>query len=256
MKNNVISAIFRTIINRKETKIFLMFSLYPLIFLIATLFPDSNFMQISVEKGSTLSLIELFNLLLGSINALTLPLIALYYLTYMVFKNEFDDSTMFLYKDINRSEIFKAKLWSLCGIVVIFLSLSFLSTVFANYIGAVRMPYGSTSILPNDTNIIFSIIIAIINTSLDYMMSIFIAMMMSFYVKKGTTVVSAIVIGIVTEILALIGGVWGLIYPTGYTSLAFEGRPLIAFIGSISITLFYMSSMYVIGVKNFKNLEF
>lgn len=256
MKDNIISAVFQSIISRKETKIFLIFSLYPIVFLIATLFPDSNFMQISVERGSTLSLIELFNLLLGSINALTLPLLALYYLTYIVFKNEFDDSTMFLYKDIARSKIFRAKLLSLCGIVVIFLLFSFLSTVFANYLGAIRMPYGSMNILPNDTDIIFPIFISILNTSLDYVLSIFIAMTMSFYLKTGATVVSAIIIGIITEILSIIGGLWGLIYPTGYTNLAFEGTPLIAFIGSISITLFYIFAMYTVGNKNFKNLEF
>ena len=42
----IFSAVFESVWKRKETKIFLLFSLYPLVYWVASLFGDSNFMQI------------------------------------------------------------------------------------------------------------------------------------------------------------------------------------------------------------------
>lgn len=43
----IFSAVFESVWKRKETKIFLLFSLYPLVYWVASLFGDSNFMQIT-----------------------------------------------------------------------------------------------------------------------------------------------------------------------------------------------------------------
>lgn len=41
----IFSAVFESVWKRKETKIFLLFSLYPLVYWVTSLFGDSNFMQ-------------------------------------------------------------------------------------------------------------------------------------------------------------------------------------------------------------------
>ena len=48
----IFSAVFESVWKRKETKIFLLFSLYPLVYWVASLFGDSNFMQITNSGNS------------------------------------------------------------------------------------------------------------------------------------------------------------------------------------------------------------
>lgn len=249
-------AVFESVWKRKETKIFLLFSFYPLIFMTATMFPNSEFMQIHVTSGYRMGAVELFNLLLGSINSLTLPILALYYLTHTVFKKEIDDSLMFLYKDINRKKVFGAKLLSLFIIVLLFLVLSFICTVFSHYTRVVHLPYGSMAIFPSTFKETMQVLIAILTNVFDFFLSVTIAMVLSLYFGSGTTMTMGIIVSIITSLLPILGGVSATLYPTGYTSFAYQGHIIFAIFGLIITFSMYMLLSVRLGVKKFTKMEF
>lgn len=72
------------------------------------------------SDGYLYSFVALTGSLFKSSNDFTLPILALFYLTYTVFKGEADSHTMFLYEDIKRQDIFWAKVLSLVTIVLIY----------------------------------------------------------------------------------------------------------------------------------------
>lgn len=253
---NIFFAVFSSVWKRKETKIFLAFSLYPLVFYLSTLFPNSEFMKIHMEDGYQLSLLELYSLLLGSINSLTLPILSLYYLTHTVFKKEIEDSVMFLYKDVSRQNVFWAKILSLVLIVVIFLCSSFVFTTFAHYTAVVNLPYGTPAVFPSTLVELAQTAVTILITSLDFLISVFIAMLLSLYFGSGVTMTSSLIIGIVTSILPIIGGKLAMIYPTGFIQLVYGNQLLFAFMGAIGISLCYILLLSGIGFKKFRHMEF
>ncbi len=57
--NGIFSAVFEAVWKRKETKIFLVFALYPLIYFVASFFGSSNFMQINIANLRTATNIDL-----------------------------------------------------------------------------------------------------------------------------------------------------------------------------------------------------
>lgn len=95
MKTGILKPVFKTVFKRKETKIFLLFSAYPLILLIATFF-KSAFMNLNADKGS-LSFIEFFQAMLSVQYQMALPLIALFYLVVTVFRDEIKRGYLFLW---------------------------------------------------------------------------------------------------------------------------------------------------------------
>lgn len=91
---------------RKETRLFLMFTLYPLMYFVASFFKNSNFMQINVNPGDQIGYIDFLDMMLNTVDAMILPTIALCFLTISVFKREVEEYTLFLFKDINRQQVF------------------------------------------------------------------------------------------------------------------------------------------------------
>lgn len=106
----ILPAIFTSVWKRKETKIYLLFVLFPVIFLLASFFGKSNFMQISVIGDNRVSGIAFLDMMISSADSFILPTLAIYFLTISVFRREIDDHTMFLYRDLSRKNIFFFKI--------------------------------------------------------------------------------------------------------------------------------------------------
>lgn len=87
----ILPAIFTSVWKRKETKIYLLFVLFPVIFLLASFFGKSNFMQISVIGDSRVSGIAFLDMMISSADSFILPTLAIYFLTISVFRREIDD---------------------------------------------------------------------------------------------------------------------------------------------------------------------
>ena len=253
---HVFLAVFNSVWKRKETKIFLAFSLYPLVFYISSFFPDSEFMKLSADPGTTFSFIEFFILLFGTVNSITLPVLALYYLTHTVFRREIDDSLLFLYKDIDRKKIFVSKLVSLCLIVTVFGLLFLGFTIVAHYGAVVKLPLGSHAIFPATAKETLETLLSICVSFIDFYISIFLAAFFSLYFSGGVTLLAGVIIGTATEIIALIGGPIALAYPTCYNQMIYEGKLAEAVVGVVIVTFIYVAVLSYFGFKKFKNVEY
>lgn len=96
----IFPAVFRTIWKRKETQVYLSFTLFSLVYLIASFFGKSNFIQISIPESQGISNLTFMDIMVNSIDGFILPTLVLYFLTFSVFKKELDDHTMFLYRSM------------------------------------------------------------------------------------------------------------------------------------------------------------
>ncbi|MTB64136.1 hypothetical protein GGG87_03850 [Streptococcus sp. zg-86] len=255
---NLFPAVFDSVWKRKETKIYLAFACFPLIYLVASFFGDSNFYQIQVEEGLKLPFIEFWSMFFEGTDSLILPTMALFFLTISVFKREVDDHTLFLYKDLNRKQIFWAKYWSLIVIILVFLGISFLVSLGVFYTRVIHMDFATAAFFNSilaDTLASATVLVAI---SLKAVVSMTIASVLCFYWNTGATLVSAIALSIVMLITTATGGPIGLLFPTGYQKMAWTGSraALLAIAGASIVTLFYVLVLTHISRKKFSQLEF
>ncbi|MFX4018900.1 hypothetical protein ACJBY8_11490, partial [Streptococcus suis] len=75
---------------------YLLFTLFPFIYLVTSFMEGSNFIQIHASEGSV-SLVAFTNMLMSSVDSFILPSLTLYFLAISVFRKEVDEHTMFLY---------------------------------------------------------------------------------------------------------------------------------------------------------------
>lgn len=254
----IFPAVFRTIWKRKETQIYLLFTLFSLVYLIASFFEKSNFMQISIPESQGISNLTFLDIMVNSIDGFILPTLALYFLTFSVFKKELDDHTMFLYRDLHRSKIFMSKYFSLILVSIIFYLLFFIVSTVVYYLRVVNMLIGSGSFMD-------STLIGNLKTFLDLLsflmrdiLSITIATAMCLYFNIGATMVTGVILTITMMLTPVIGGPIALLFPSGYTQLSIEGISGVglAYLGAICVTIVYVLVITKIAAKKFKNLEF
>ncbi|MDY4761740.1 hypothetical protein [Streptococcus thoraltensis] len=255
---NLFSAIFDSIWKRKETKIYLTFACFSLIYLVASFFGDSNFYQIKMEEGFKLSFIGFWMLLFDSIDTLILPTLALFFLTVSVFKREVDDHTLFLYKDINRKQIFWAKYLSLIAIILIFLGISFVVSLGVFYTRVIHMDFATAAFFDSDKTETLASITALVIVTLKAIVLMTIASVLCLHWKTGATIVAAIVLSPIMSITGAVGGPVSLLFPTGYQKMAWSGTKEagIAMVVASLVTLFYVLLFTSMGSKKFAQLEF
>lgn len=251
-------AIFATVWKRKETKIYLALAFFPIIYLVASFFSGSNFMQISVEEGYRLSCLAFVDMMINSVDGFILPTLALYFLTISVFKREVDDHTMFLYRDLNRTFIFRAKYTSVLVVLGVFYSFLILVSTVVFYTRVAHLPFGSLSIFDPSLKETMVLIFHIITFFLKDVFSVSLAVLLCLYLKNGLTIVIALCMTIAMMIAGIINSPVTMIFPTGFIFLANEslqGTGL-AFLGALGVTSLYSFVCTRIAVTKFNKLEF
>lgn len=253
----IFQPVFESIWKRKESKVFLLFSLYPLLYLAATFLPsESNFLVLTTEKGHYTFFISMWAIMINTTESFILPSLALYFLAYSTFKKESTDHILFLYKDIDRKSIFWAKIWSMIALVGIFL-LSFTAVMLVvYYTRAIHLP-GFSSKLWGDNIDILSSLTELCRVFLAFVLTIFMASAVSLYFNITMTMVIAIAFNMAMIIFGLVGGPLSYLSPNHFASMGImDGQFLVAFAGIISLSLVYIGiSNYFAKVK-FKTLEF
>ncbi|HEM5300176.1 TPA: hypothetical protein U1366_000850 [Streptococcus suis] len=254
----IFKPVFASVWKRKETKIFLAFAfLFPTLFLASTFLPKgSNFMVPHVTNGYLLSFVALTSLIFQSACDFVLPILALFYLTYTVFKGEADSHTMFLYKDIKRQDIFWAKVLSLVTIVLIYTGIFLLVMVVYYYTRIGHMDYATLTFwdhLNATENAGFAQ--SILGGMLDMLVCVLLAACVSLYSGVGATMAVAFGYSLGSSIL----GVFGLasFFPTGNIDTLYEGASLVSTLGtSVLVTLVYSTVLAYLTLKYFKKMEF
>ncbi|HEL1644818.1 TPA: hypothetical protein TXL48_001420 [Streptococcus suis] len=254
----IFKPVFASVWKRKETKIFLAFAfLFPTLFLATTFLPKgSNFMVPSVSDGYLYSFVALTSSLFKSSIAFTLPILALFYLTYTVFKGEADSHTMFLYKDIKRQDIFWAKVLSLVTIVLIYTGIFLLVMVPYYYTRIGHLDYATLTFWDHlyvMENAAFAQ--SILGSMLDMLVCVLLAACVSLYSGVGATMAVAFGYSLGSSVLAIFG--LASFFPTGNINALYEGASLFSTLGtSVLVTLVYSTVLAYLTLKYFKKMEF
>ncbi|MBY4982015.1 hypothetical protein K6V42_07305 [Streptococcus suis] len=254
----IFKPVFASVWKRKETKIFLAFAfLFPTLFLASTFLPKGhNFMAPSVNGGYLVSFVALTATVFKSASDFVLPILALFYLTYTVFKGEADNHTMFLYKDIKRQDIFWAKVLSLATIVLIYTGFFLLVMVVYYYTRIGYLDYATLTFwdhLDVMENAAFAQ--SILGGMLDMLVCVLLSACLSLYSGVGATMAVAFGYSLGSSILAIFG--LASLFPTGNIGSLYEGASLFSTLGtSILVTLVYLTVLAYLTLKYFKKMEF
>lgn len=251
----IFPAVFRSVWQRKETKIYLSFTFFSLIYLVASFFGSSNFMKIHTVNGFKISGIDFIDMMMSSVDGFILPTLAIYFLTISVFKKELDDHTMFLYRDLSRTKTFFAKYISLVSIVAIFYMLFFIISTAVYYTRVVHLPFASDNFFADNLFVTLQSVLSLLGFFMKDIFSITVATVVCLYSSVGATMVTAVVLTITMMLTPIIGGPVSMLFPNGYLELGSDNM-LLAFGGTTLVTLLYAMIFTGVGVKKFKSLEF
>ena len=256
---SLIEPVFETVWKRIETKIYLAIAIiFPLVFLASTFLPKgSNFMVPTPATGEFFSYLDLLTGILGAASSLTLPTLALFLLTFSVFRSEADTHLMFLYKDLPRKDIFRAKMISLILIVLIFL------TIFGVIMGVIfygrvaYMPYAKPQFVPTNMEIFVSDLSIIWSFFLENCIGLFLATFLSLRIGKAVTLATAFAYSIGGMILVNIGDPIAKLFPSGYLNWeTFDSSLWIDFGKAGLLSLFYCAILSYLTYKHFKTMEY
>ena len=245
-------AVLSTTWNRKESKLFLLFSLIPILYLAST-FMETSFMNVtSIETGAKLSFLEMYDGIFNLSFNSTLPTLSLFLLILSVVRSDIDLHRLFLYKDIERKKILLSKILSILSLFALFVLVFSLLMFGVYYLRVIHLPFASGEFLGQDS---WLAIFSIFGTILHHIFYIFLLTMISLFFSNIASIVSGIILLIFTGILPLFGKI-GLIFPNGFRLLAEEGNFHLAYIGIISITTFYSLILFYFSLKKFRKVEF
>ena len=249
---DIFLAVLSTTWNRKESKLFLLFSLIPILYLAST-FMETSFMNVtSIETGAKLSFLEMYDGIFNLSFNSTLPTLSLFLLILSVVRSDIELHRLFLYKDIERKKILLSKILSILSLFALFVLIFSLLMFGVYYLRIIHLPFASGEFLGQDSLLA---IFSIFGTILHHVFYIFLLTMISLFFSNIASIVSGIIILIFTGILPLFGKI-GLIFPNGFRLLAEEGNFHLAYIGIISITTFYSLILFYFSVKKFRKVEF
>jgi len=168
---------FKALLKKKESKIALAFSFFPMLLIVVGLF-NTNFMQLSAPVGS-LSFLEFFSAVLFTQYQMTLPLVVFIYIVSTIFRDEITSGIMYLYKDISRKVILNAKLGA------ILLVITFFSSLFTYYVYLVHKPYTSGRFWPSKIDDVQYTVISILGTILVFLLCLLVASLASIILTNG-----------------------------------------------------------------------
>lgn len=249
---DIFLAVLSTTWNRKESKLFLLFSLIPILYLAST-FMETSFMNVtSIETGVKLSFLEMYDGIFNLSFNSTLPTLSLFLLILSVVRSDIELHRLFLYKDIERKKILLSKILSILSLFALFVLIFSLLMFGVYYLRVIHLPFASGEFLGQDS---WLAIFSIFGTILHHVFYIFLLTMISLFFSNIASIVSGIILLIFTGILPLFGKI-GLIFPNGFRLLAEEGNFHLAYIGIISITTFYSLILFYFSLKKFGKVEF
>ena len=226
--------VFRTIYKKKEAKICMLFSLFPLL-LIVTSFLPRNFMKLNGVAGS-MSCMEFFEAVVFVQFQLTLPSIAFMYLAVTCIYDEIHKGRLYLYKDISKIKIFGCKGLGLIVWYLIYLGTTFLTSVFTYYVYVSKLSYASGAFLPTKVEDLQYIVIGLMGTVLTFVISLLLVTVLSTFLNNGTTLIIGILFSLFSSIAPSLDKI-NMFFPTGflytYENIGFKNAVIYIFLLSV-----------------------
>lgn len=206
----------KALLQKKEAKIALAFSLFPMLLIVVGLF-NTNFMQLSAPAGS-LSFLEFFSAVLSTQYQMALPLIAFIYIVSTMFRDEITSGRMYLYKDVSRQVILNAKLGAILLLKIVYILLTFCASLVTYYTYLIHQPYTSGKFLPLAIHDLQYTIVSILGTIFVFFLCVLVASLASIMLTNGF----AMLIGVVFALFSFIApNLTSLkyVFPNGYVKV-------------------------------------
>lgn len=184
MFNSLVVPVYKTIINRRDTVIFLAFSMIPL--LIPFLAGNMDGLDIDYTK----SFLNFLEMTLLTQYQLVLPTLIFSLLISSVFREEIDSKVLFLYKDLSRSSIFKAKITGLTLVYLLFVVATCVAAFLTYYLIMVPNFSLNSSLFPTTSQAIMKSLLMILSLLLLNAVTVVVVSAISI---KSKTIVAAIV---------------------------------------------------------------
>lgn len=241
-------SIFQSIFSRRDVKIYLTFSILPM------LVPILSGVMDGINTDLSNNFLSFLDSAISTQSRLILPTLLFSIIISSVFKEEIESGIMFLYKDINRNNIFNAKLIGLILIYFIFLFLTVSVSLIAYY--GLMVPQGNALInfvSKSNGNNISSLFSLMANISLN-IITIILVSMVSITCKTIQSVLTGVVFTLAYSVAPLLIG-FRFIFPNGYIHIA-KNHLLLAIFSAGLISVLYLILFYLKGKKKFKNVEF
>lgn len=249
MFKRITTAVFQSILKRRDTKIFLSFCLLPI--LVPFLAGNMEGMNTDYTK----SFLSFFDITLLTQYRLTIPILIFSILISSVFRDEIDSKMMFLYKDIKRSKIFNAKMIGLALIYLIYLFGTFFATLITYY-GIMLPRFGvSSNFLPSTSMLSEKSILTILSAILLNVITIVIVAMVSIRSKTLVAVLAGIFFTLFAITAPLLTGVKYVI-PSTYANTLQAGEFITSLVMIIGLSCIYFLPGYFIARNNFEKVEF
>lgn len=182
-----------------------------------------------------------------------IPTLLLTYLVTTVFYTEVQTGILFLYKDIDKRKVFHAKLVGLSCVLFKYMVITFIISILSFYTLMQRHSYVSVNFFPITGEKLQTAIVSIISCVLVYLLVIILTSCLS----SRFGILQSILGGMLFMLLSNVSTELSLgkyLFPTGYTVSGLEFYLKIVLM--ILLSLSYGLIFYIIGLKNFKSIEF
>ncbi|MCU9534102.1 amino acid transporter [Streptococcus sp. CSL10205-OR2] len=241
-------SVFKSIFNRRDVKIFLSFIFLPILVPIMAEFMDG------LNSKLTSNFLAFLDSAVSTQFRFVLPVLLFSLVISSVFRDEIESGIMFLYKDINRTKIFNAKL---IGLLVIY-GLFFVGTVLTSLIAyyGIMAPKGlvATNLISEKTPEVVSTIFSLLTTLGLNVITIALVVMVSVSSRAVQSVLTGVFFSLASSVAPMLIGI-NYLFPNGYVKLATTNFPL-AVILSVIISITYFVFFYIRGKNKFKKIEF
>lgn len=243
----VAASILKSVFTRRDVNVFLGFMRLPM------LIPFLVQSMRSVQFEETQSFLSFVDLVLSAQYKIVLPMIVFSLIVVSVFKEEIDSGILMLYKDINRNIIYRAKVFSLMVVYLIYLLGTLVLAAFAYYI---------IYLLSGDSRFVFMprpgeltvIVRSILVTLLLNLITIMMLAMMSITSGTLITVLTGIFFSLLATVSPLLKGI-NYLFSNGYIS-GDNSNTALSFLGVMVVSLIYLSIFYIRGRILFNKVEF
>ncbi|SES14945.1 hypothetical protein [Streptococcus gallolyticus] len=243
-------AIFKSIFKRRDVGILLGFSLLPLI---TPFLMGNQDIDTMANSGFTSNLLSFTSGALDTQFKLIIPTLILGFIVSSVFRDEIDSGIMFLYKDISKTKIFKAKMRGLFLLYIIYLLMSVLMSMITYYV--ILIPhFGLKARLISGLEIGASVLMLLATIFLNL---ITISLFAYISIKKKTlvSVLSGVLFTLVSMIAPMLSSLKYL-FPNSYSELLNQFNFVTALVIMVILFVVYFFTTYVLAKMRFKKLEF
>ncbi|AXQ77980.1 amino acid transporter [Streptococcus chenjunshii] len=242
------TSILKSVASRRDVKIFFAFIILPL------LVPFLSQTMDGAQSHFGQSFLTFLDLTLNTQYRIILPVMTFSLVVTSVFKDEIDSGIMFLYKDINRTKIFNAKVLSLFTVYGLYLLGTAVAGLLAYYVVMVPRGNVSGSLLPEQMADIGQAVVSIISTILLNLITIVLVTMVSITSKTIQSVLIGVFFTLLVTVSPMLVGIRYL-FPSGYVTMSQKNFSL-AFLLIIALSAVYLGICYIRGLQKFRKIEF